>query len=163
MEFPDYPMQIDVKRGNEILVETVGNMITEFDRCDTTVWGSFHHSSWSLCFKHFGTTIPLFASFGRVLLLLLSHHLGVLSYVTLHESALIIPNHSALMSQDWFRALNARGVSILLFGSNGAINSADAWHEARSSGANGICSDCPTALKGWLASHPLAPTDTHPR
>ena len=37
-EFPDYPMQIDVKNGSEDLVKLVGEMILKYDRAHITVW-----------------------------------------------------------------------------------------------------------------------------
>jgi hypothetical protein len=108
-------MQIDVKKGPLELVLLVGNLIKDRKRERNTVWGSFRHSISNLCFKHFGTEIPLFFSLSRALLAKALWHIGLFPYMELKESCLIMPNVTALMSVGWISAMKARGVSVIVF------------------------------------------------
>eukprot|EP00842_Homolaphlyctis_polyrhiza_P000520 jgi/Hompol1/1469/HPOL_000345-RA len=156
-EFPQYPMQIDVKRGSEELVLKVGNLLQQFNRQDKTVWGSGLTGPSELCFKHFGTSIPLFFSASRLLRFYFCWSIGVPDWFELRESALIMPNYAFLMRKSFIKALNERGVSVIVFGGDGSgsINDEQGWMRVLEVGANGICSDCPTMLARWLEKHPL--------
>jgi hypothetical protein len=156
-EFPMYPMQIDVKYGPEELVVRVGNMIKQFNRERFTVWGSFIPSVNELCYKNFGTSIPLFFSLSRLILAFSMYKIGLFSKFEMRESALIMPNFPFLMNSEWLKTLKGRGVSVIVFGSDGtgSINEESQWESARLAGATGICSDCPSNLQEWLKSNPL--------
>jgi glycerophosphoryl diester phosphodiesterase len=156
-EFPLYPMQIDVKHGKDELILKVGNMIKELKREHLTVWGSFIPSSNDICFKHFGTSIPLFFDLSRCLKAYTLWKFGLIDMMGFRETALIMPNFRFLMNTAWLKALNDRGISIIVFGSDGkgALNTPDLWEQARAAGANGICSDKPTELQKWLSVHKM--------
>lgn len=158
-EFPQYPMQIDVKSGGEKLVRMVGNYIKEYRREKFTVWGSFVPRANQTCYDLFGTEIPLFFCARRAWLSYILYKLGLFSLLPLRETALIIPNLQVFLfsgSKGFFKAMNSRGVSVLMFGTeNGALNTEMEWNIARNIGANGICTDVPTLLKNWLETSPL--------
>jgi hypothetical protein len=153
-EFPQYPMQIDVKNGSEDLVIKVGRMIKEFSRESVTVWGSFRHTASNHCFNNFKTEIPLFFSISRALQCKLLYHLGLLSLLGLKESCIIMPNFFFFTSKGWIAALKDRGVSVIIFGSDGkgSINSESEWVNALAVGCTGICTDNPSKLQTWLSS-----------
>jgi len=80
----------------------------------------------------------------------------LLALLPLRESALIVPNLPSFLSRGFLRAMNAKGVSVIMFGAGiGALNSVECWQQAKDIGANGICSDMPTLLQNWLADSPL--------
>lgn len=150
-------MQIDVKNGPEQMIIEAGKLIEKYQRQKFTVWGSFKPSMNELCFKHFGTTIPLFFDLSRCLKAYALFRLGCLDWFGLRESALIMPNLKFLMNPRWIAALNNRGISVLVFAPRiGALNNQEQWEEALSVGVNGICSDKPTLLQAWLTEHPLS-------
>ncbi|TPX58192.1 hypothetical protein PhCBS80983_g03311 [Powellomyces hirtus] len=154
-EFPQYPMQIDVKRGSKELITRVGTLIRLYGRQKQTVWGSFHdpHNEW--CRTLF-TDIPHFFTIKRLFASLLMYAVGMLRVMEFHEHALIMPNWKWIMWPGFARALNRRGVPVIVFGMpGGGVNTQEGWEAARVFGANGICTDRPTALKEWLETHPL--------
>ncbi|KAL2920134.1 Lysophospholipase D gdpd1 [Polyrhizophydium stewartii] len=155
-EFPQYPMQIDVKNGSEELVLKVGHMIQEFKREQLTVWGTFVQRPSSLCYKHFGTSIPMFMTAPRFVQARMLHAVGLLGLMDFHEQALIMPNLSVFLSASFFAAMQARGISIVVFGQeDGGMNKVEDWEQVRRLGANGICSDAPSRLQAWLKDHPM--------
>ncbi|KAL2920133.1 Lysophospholipase D gdpd1 [Polyrhizophydium stewartii] len=155
-EFPQYPMQIDVKNGSEELVLKVGHMIQEFRREQLTVWGSFLSRPSKLCYKYFGTSIPMFFSLLRFLKAFALNFIGLLGWMEIHEQALIVPNFGIFISPSLIRALQRRGVSVIVFGrQDGGMNKVEDWEQVRRLGANGICSDAPSRLQAWLKENPL--------
>ncbi|KAI8896684.1 PLC-like phosphodiesterase [Globomyces pollinis-pini] len=154
-EFPTYPMQIDVKYGPEPLVIEVGQMIKKLKRENVTLWGSFRPSVNNLCYKHFGTSIPLFFDVYRFSKLYIAYWIGCLWLIDFRETAVIMPNLKFLMCRKLFKAINRQGISIIVFGMKGSLNTDSEWEEIRKIGANGICTDYPTNLKSWLKAHPL--------
>jgi hypothetical protein len=156
-EFPLYPMQIDVKHGKDELVLKVGNLIKEYKREHVTVWGSFISSSNDLCFKYFGTSIPLFLGFSRCMKAYALWKVGLIDLMGFRESALIMPNLNMFMHAGWIKALGDRGISTIVFGSDGkgALNSVELWEQARLAGANGICTDLPSELQKWLRTNQM--------
>ncbi|KAJ3148309.1 Lysophospholipase D gdpd1 [Geranomyces michiganensis] len=154
-EFPTYPMQIDVKLGSERLVRKVGDMIRERGRQRATVWGSFRNPQNAWCKTHF-PDIPRFFAFRRMFAALAMYSVGMMSRMEFDEAALIMPNVRWLMWPGFAKALNERGVAVLVFGvPGGGANTVEVWEAIRKFGANGICSDRPTALQAWLKDNPL--------
>jgi hypothetical protein len=153
-EFPQYPMQIDVKSGSEELVIKVGKMIEELSRESVTVWGSFRQTPSHHCHRNFQTKIPLFFSITRALQSKLLYHVGLMSTMGLKESCIIMPNFSFFMNKGWVSALKERGVSVIVFGRDGtgSINTKSDWVEALDVGCTGICTDNPSKLQAWLKS-----------
>ncbi|KAJ3179437.1 Lysophospholipase D gdpd1 [Gaertneriomyces sp. JEL0708] len=154
-EFPTYPMQIDIKRGASSLVDKVGNLILSHKRQARTVWGSFHEPQNTWCRTNF-PTIPHFFTARRMALAFLSWSVGLLRFMTIHESAMIMPSFKWIMWPGFAQAINKRGVPIIVFGMpGGGVNTVEGWKAVQKFGANGICSDLPTPLKEWLRTNPL--------
>ena len=160
-EFPQYPMQIDVKRGPEELVIAVGNKITSLERQSKTVWGSFLPSVNAMCFRHFGTDIPLFFGLYRALSAVAMYKLGLFKHFALRETCLIAPNFKFFMDPGFISALNSRGCSVIVFGSDGsgALNTKEQWERVQGVGVNGICTDEPTMILEWLQTNSLTKCD----
>ncbi len=146
-EFPKYPMQIDVKNASPELVCMVGLLIQKYERQSVTVWGSFLSTPNQLCYR-FDPTIPLFGSFKRIVWLRLLWMLGLMHFIKIHESALIIPYVSFLLNPGWFRALKSHGISIIVFGAQ--LNCEERWNHVYELGA-GVCTDHPTRAMEWLS------------
>ncbi|KAJ3150580.1 Lysophospholipase D gdpd1 [Geranomyces variabilis] len=154
-EFPHYPMQIDVKRGSERLVQKLGTMIRQRNKQQSTVWGSFRHQQNAWCKHHF-PDIPRFFTFRRLYAALCMYSVGLTHRMDFDEAALIMPKIRWLMWPGFARALNERGIAVIVFGvPGGGANTVGVWEQIRAFGANGICSDRPTALQEWLKSNPL--------
>ena len=156
-EYPQYPMQIDVKRGPEELVLRVGNLILELNRQSKTVWGSFLPSVNEMCYRNFKTEIPLFFGLYRALAAVAMYKMGLFNYFGLRETCLIMPNFKIFMDAGFLATLNSRGVSTIVFGSDGsgALNREDQWDQARIAGVNGICTDRPSSILNWLKLNDL--------
>ncbi|KAJ3229523.1 Lysophospholipase D gdpd1 [Chytriomyces hyalinus] len=162
-EFPQFPMQIDVKDGSEEMIIKVGSLIRQHNRSHLTVWGSFKHQQSNWCYKHFGTSIPLFFSVRRWIASNLLSRVGLTHWMEYRESCLIVPNWDSVLRKSWFRALNELGIQVIVWGSKqdvadgpgGGINTVEGFERIRLSGANGICSDRPTLLKDWLRQNKM--------
>ncbi|EGF81181.1 hypothetical protein BATDEDRAFT_36815 [Batrachochytrium dendrobatidis JAM81] len=157
-EFPTYPMQIDVKDSPKELVFKVAHLLQSHNRIDKTVWGSFLYEQSKYCATAtpFSSQIPRFFCAWRFLQTYFMYHVGLLGWMSIPERALIMPNYYMLMSKGYMKAIQARGVSVIMFGTkDGALNTELEWEQARDVGVNGICSDSPTKLIEWLESNPL--------
>lgn len=158
-EFPQYPMQIDVKGGPEELVIKVGLLIKKYKREKNTLWGSFRWTVNRQCHKHFGTDIPLFYDMPSALFSFLCWSLGswrFYKWINTRYSCLILPNANLFMRKGWFNALNGMGIPVILFGlPSGSIHTTELFHKARNVQVNGICSDKPSLLRDFLANYPL--------
>ncbi|KAH7956520.1 hypothetical protein HPB52_010161 [Rhipicephalus sanguineus] len=84
--FPSVPVNIDIKTNNDKLVH---ELIKEFNREDITVWGSFHHSVATKCYK-LNPEVPLYFSARCVVYLLFLTYSGLLPFVPLRQSCLEI-------------------------------------------------------------------------
>ncbi|KAJ3231265.1 Lysophospholipase D gdpd1 [Chytriomyces hyalinus] len=153
-EFPEFPMQIDVKDGSEEMIIKVGSLIRQHNRSHLTVWGSFKRQQSNWCYKHFGTSIPLFFSVSRWIASNLLSRVGLTHWMEYRESCLIVPNWDWVLRKSWFRALNELGIQVIVWGSRqdvadgpgGGINTVEGFERIRKSGANG------SALTGRLCS-----------
>ena len=74
-----------------------------------------------------------------------------------YENAVV--THQALLSKAWVSELHKRGVSVIVFGPRGTLDTPAEWAAVRDAGAHGICSDYPTLALAWLARHPLRVVD----
>jgi hypothetical protein len=84
------------------------------------------------------------------------YSLSILNTMHIHESLMLLPNLPILLNQGFIKALNSKGVSVVVFGD---LNSVPKWEIVRNCGVNGICSDTPTAIHDWLKTHPLPQVD----
>ncbi|KAI8617749.1 PLC-like phosphodiesterase [Chytriomyces sp. MP71] len=138
-EFPSFPMQVDVKRGTESMILKVGNTIRHHRREHLTVWGSFASTQSALCYKHFGTNIPLLFSYQRMLTSWFLSWFGLTRAIRYHESAIIMPNLRWLMRPRWFEALNRAGVAVIVWGAledvgkgpGGGINTVEGFERVK--------------------------------
>ncbi|GLC46429.1 Lysophospholipase D gdpd1 [Pleodorina starrii] len=154
--FPDKAIQIDLKVPSQQLVRVVSDLVAHYGRERLILWGSFLHSNNSGLYTA-NPRIPLFTSAPRALLLLAAYCAGRLHDVHVYESAIIIPRRlplshwlrPSLVLPGFFRDLNARGVSVILYG---GINDEAAFQECTAAGANALCTDHPSRLLRWLAT-----------
>ncbi|TPX58644.1 hypothetical protein SpCBS45565_g07938 [Spizellomyces sp. 'palustris'] len=154
-EFPTYPMQIDVKQGPSELIDKVGAMVRAYNREKQTVWGSFHEPQNGWCRTRF-PDIPYFFTARRMAKSFVLWCFGLLPLMKINESAMIMPNFKWVMWPGFARALNRRNVPIIVFGMpGGGVNTIEGWEAVKKFGANGICSDRPSALKQWLKTNRL--------
>ncbi|TPX66758.1 hypothetical protein CcCBS67573_g07729 [Chytriomyces confervae] len=126
-EFPQFPMQIDVKDGSEEMIIKVGSLIRQHNRSHLTVWGSFkrQQSNWESCLIVPNLDWVLRKSWFRAL-----NELGIQVIV-------------------WGSKQDVAD------GPGGGINTVEGFERIRKSGANGICSDRPTLLKDWLRQNKM--------
>ncbi|KXZ46189.1 hypothetical protein GPECTOR_46g258 [Gonium pectorale] len=169
-EHPRVPIQIDLKVHSPELVRAVSEMVSRHSRERLVLWGSFLHTTNSALYTA-NPRVPLFASAPRALLLLAAFCAGRLADVHVYESAVIIPWRlgaggspgrrvlnwwqPSLLLPDFFRQLNARGVSVVLYGD---INDQAAFEACSAAGANAICTDSPSRLMRWLEARRGGPT-----
>ncbi|KAG2495974.1 hypothetical protein HYH03_005903 [Edaphochlamys debaryana] len=140
------------------------------------LWGSFLHP---VALQLYGTDpgIPLFTSAPRAFLLLMAHRTGRMGEVHVYESAIILPMwvrsaraaalsalgrprppDNTLVRPDLFAALKAKGLSIVVFGSQ--VNDEAAFATCLAAGADALCTDSPSRLIRWLQAtgrRPLGP------
>ncbi|XP_037283534.1 lysophospholipase D GDPD1 isoform X1 [Rhipicephalus microplus] len=173
--FPSVPVNIDIKTKNDKLVEKVHELIKEFNREDITVWGSFHHSVATKCYK-LNPEVPLYFSARCVVYLLFLTYSGLLPFVPLRQSCLeiLLPSvakrNPSMMEQlkqpksrflfrllDWFvvrkfviNHLRKRGIPTYLW----VLNEKEDFEKAFAMGAAGVMTDRPTLLREYLDQNP---------
>ncbi|XP_065071703.1 lysophospholipase D GDPD1-like isoform X2 [Rhopilema esculentum] len=86
-EFPNLPINLDVKTYDEELIELVHKMICDYDRKEITVWGNVNAKTVERLHK-LDPDIPLLFSFKRCVILLLTFYTGLLPFIPLKESFL---------------------------------------------------------------------------
>ncbi|KAL1418605.1 hypothetical protein MTO96_005640 [Rhipicephalus appendiculatus] len=155
--FPSVPVNIDIKTNNDKLVEKVHELIKEFNREDITVWGSFHHSVATKCYK-------------------LNPQRVCCPFVPLRQSCLeiLLPSvakrNPSMMEQlkqpksrflfrllDWLvvrkfviNHLRKRGIPTYLW----VLNEKEDFEKAFAMGAAGVMTDRPTLLREYLDQNP---------
>ncbi|KAJ3015859.1 Lysophospholipase D gdpd1 [Thoreauomyces humboldtii] len=158
-EVGSYPIQLDVKLGTQELVQKTSDILIRYNKQTSTVWGSFREPQNSWC-RSINPSIPSFFTLRRLLRTFLAWSVGLMRFVDVVDSALIMPNVKWFMWPGFASALNRRGVAVIVFGiPGGGLNDEVNWEKARRFGANGICSDRPTALQKWLRNNPLNRVD----
>lgn len=173
--FPSVPVNIDIKTNNDKLVYKVHELIREFNREDITVWGSFHHSVATKCYK-LNPQVPLYFSARCVVYLLLLTYSGLLPFVPLRQSCLeillpaVAKRNPTMMEQlkqpksrflfrllDWLvvrkfviNHLRKRGIPTYLW----VLNEKEDFERAFAMGAAGVMTDRPTLLREFLEENP---------
>ncbi|TRY74731.1 hypothetical protein TCAL_01603 [Tigriopus californicus] len=175
-QFPGIGVNIDIKVHDEKLVQAVSEIVTRYDALDTTVWGSFRQNTTDLCHAT-NPDIGLFASFPRVLKILLLFYLGLLPFVPLKETHFEIPMprifatsvirdppqgvirsalartaNFLLMSPILFKHLEKRGIQTYIW----VLNNEEEFERAFLCGATGIMTDYPSKLKLFQLSQGMA-------
>jgi glycerophosphoryl diester phosphodiesterase len=156
-EFPTYPMQIDLKFGQESLIQSTMGLLKKYDRQKDTVWGSFLYTTYQRIRKiDPQQSVPLFFPFYRIFLSYAGYQLGLLymGWMRPQESALIVPRVWPFMNRGYIRALQAQGISVIVFGlglQKGGLNSFKDYDAMHDLGVDGVCTDRPTLMRDWLA------------
>ncbi|EDO30362.1 predicted protein [Nematostella vectensis] len=88
-EFPDMPINIDIKFNSDELIEKTNELILKYKREHLCVWGNFNADVTQRCYSH-NPNIPLLFSLKRCATLLLLFYTGLLPFVPLKESFLEI-------------------------------------------------------------------------
>lgn len=173
-QFPNMPMNVDVKVDSEELIQKVSQLTKEFKREAITVWGNRSTIVTNKCFEA-NPNIHLLFSLKRVVAVVLLFYTGLLPFVPLRESfyEIIMPSiilkpgrlrsplsstHRTLfrvfdfllMSKCLFRHLNERGIQTYLW----VLNDEEEFERALSCGVSGIMTDFPTRLSQFLENHP---------
>lgn len=174
-EFPNTPVNIDIKTPSEELIQEVYKLIKQFNREDITIWGSFHHSVTKRCYE-LNPKIPLFFSARSILYLLILTYTGLLPFFPIKETCLeiFLPHVAAknpgmreqtkylrgkilLRLFDWFIVrkflidhLRKRGIPTYLW----VLNEKEDFQRAFDLGASGVMTDYPTLLAEFLKEHP---------
>ncbi|XP_072044481.1 lysophospholipase D GDPD1-like [Amphiura filiformis] len=171
-QFPNIPINLDIKINNDELIARVIQLIREFERKDITVVGNFKEKIGKKCHKA-EPDIPLCFSMQSVVKTVLLFYSGLLPFFPLKETFLEIPIGTVLSrnfeftsfwvrSMIWlvdallvspimFRHLQRRGIVVYLW----VLNYEDEWERAIKVGANGIMTDYPTQLKNFMEERGL--------
>eukprot|EP00798_Chlamydomonas_sp_ICE-L_P018639 gene18639-25154_t len=169
IEFPTFPIQIDFKANSEKLVHLTHELIMKYPgRQQLVIWGSFLHNVNSCAYK-VDRSIPLSASFFRMLLLMTAHRFGLMESYPIYESFFIAhwvlwPFGLGLESGGGRRTCAQWKVTqfveaghftlIVLFGDerrHASINNLDAYKACHSSVCHAICTDAPSLLQKFLS------------
>ncbi|XP_030847469.1 lysophospholipase D GDPD1 [Strongylocentrotus purpuratus] len=167
-EFKDFPINLDIKRNDEELINGVLDLIKEYKRETITVVGNFDSKIGDKVHKK-APEIPLLFGLTSIFKLFLLTYSGLLPFVPLKESYLEIPTGTLVKDLEWtqnsstamktalrlydflfirpflFRHLQRRGIKIYLW----VLNSEREWSRAISLGVDGIMTDYPSKLKDF--------------
>ncbi|KAG8231822.1 hypothetical protein J437_LFUL012316 [Ladona fulva] len=173
--FPNIPVNIDVKTGDDRLINEVSRLITEYKREELTVWGNFNEAITMKCYQK-NPKVNLFFSMQGVMHLVLLLYSGLLPFFPLKEthleiflpsiylrkrsspSAAYLPFQTLMvrlinfmvMRKSLFEHLSKRGIQTYLW----VLNYEDEFKAAFEIGATGVMTDYPTKLKKFLAENP---------
>ncbi|XP_067866800.1 lysophospholipase D GDPD1 [Heterodontus francisci] len=172
-DFPNTPINIDIKVNNNILIQKVSDLVKEFNRQDLTVWGNASEDIVKKCYRT-NPRIPILFSLQRVLLLIGLFYTGLLPFFPLREQFLEIPMPSILlklkdpskisrtrrfmiwladkilMRKSLFEHLKARGIQVYIW----VLNDEQDFKKAFDLGVTGVMTDYPTQLKQFLERYP---------
>ncbi|XP_071791100.1 lysophospholipase D GDPD1-like isoform X1 [Asterias amurensis] len=165
--FPDVPINLDIKRDEDDLIDKVLEMICEFEREEITVVGNFSENIVKKCHQR-GHKHPLVFSMSGIRKLLLLFYSGLLPFCSLKESFVEIPMGSVIMinfgiEKRWmkaiiwfldfllvnrvmFRHLQRRGIKIYVW----VLNSEEQFDRAMHVGVDGIMTDYPIKLAEYM-------------
>lgn len=173
-QFPNVPVNVDIKSDNDELIKKVAQLTSEFKREDLTVWGNFQDQVTRKCYIE-NPRMPILFSSKRVLHLCLLTYSGLLPFVNIRESclevfmpAVIEKNTSSMFHQNrsyriiiWlldkllmrksiFNHLEKRGIQTYLW----VLNEEEEFDKAFNLGVTGIMTDYPTRLAAYLEKRP---------
>jgi len=168
-EYPFFPMNIDPKNATN--VEPVLEIIREFKKEKTVVWGSFSEEVNRKCF-HLAPEIPLLFGIKPLIKIVILFYLGLLPFFPIRESYLEIPmlgrirrGHDISQSDrnsraTWlkvldylmlnsylFRHLQRRGIQVYAW----VLNCEEDFDAAFKLGFDGVMTDFPSLLKSYLS------------
>ncbi|KAK7861871.1 hypothetical protein R5R35_002840 [Gryllus longicercus] len=173
-QFPNVPINIDIKIDDDRLIHKVSELITQFNREEYTVWGNSNDVVTKKCYA-MNPRINLLFSLKRVVQLILLLYSGLLPFCPLKEThleiflpsiylrksnptAAYLPMHTLvcrimdclLMKRSLFEHLHKRGIQTYLW----VLNYEDEFQKAFELGATGVMTDYPSKLKKFLDEHP---------
>ncbi|KAK4011937.1 lysophospholipase D GDPD1 [Daphnia magna] len=163
--FPDVVINIDVKKGDDELIEEISKLITAHKREGSTIWGSFKEESSLKCYNQ-NPEVGRYFSIKGVIKLYLYFFTGLLPFIPLAETHLEIPLYSVkdishrtrrqqmylqlvrflIIRPALFRHLNKRGIPTYAW----VLNTENEFQVAFNAGVNGIMTDYPTKLRNFL-------------
>ncbi|XP_046389967.1 lysophospholipase D GDPD1-like [Ischnura elegans] len=173
--FPNVPINIDVKKDDDKLIDEVSSLITKYKREELTVWGNFNEAVTLKCYQK-NSKINLFFSMQGVMHLVLLLYSGLLPFFPLKEthleiflpsiylrkrsspSAAYLPFQTLMvrlidflvMRKSFFEHLSRRGIHTYLW----VLNYEDEFKAAFEMGVTGVMTDYPTKLKKFLVENP---------
>ncbi|KAK6190000.1 hypothetical protein SNE40_001956 [Patella caerulea] len=173
-EFPDLPINIDIKIDNNELIAKVSDLVKLYNREEITAWGNRSDTICKKIYKE-NPNIPLLFSMKRVVVLILLFYSGLLPFVPLKESLLEIIMPSIILDENkfpmslsrkqrflvkfidmllmrpaLFNHLNRRGIQTYIW----VLNSEEDFEKAFKCNSTGVMTDFPTKLKAYLDEHP---------
>ncbi|KAL0272589.1 UNVERIFIED_CONTAM: hypothetical protein PYX00_005505 [Menopon gallinae] len=168
--FPNIPVNIDIKVDNDKLIKEVSKLIKAHNREDLTVWGNFDNKITVKCYRE-NPRINLLFSMRRVIHLVLLFYSGLLPFYPIRESHLEIflpsiylrkktnpPLHNLmvktmdvlLLRPALFRHLQKRGIQTYVW----VLNYENEFKTAFELGVDGVMTDYPTKLRKFLSENP---------
>ena len=171
--FPTTAISIDIKIDNDILIHEVSELIKLYGREEITVWGNVSDKVARKCYKE-NSSIPLFVSFRRALIIVLLYYIGLLPFVPIKESAfqMVMPKVYNDMGRKYFNSiqgrmfgrflnyiimnrklinhLNKRGIFTCLW----VLNNESDFQTAFDVGVQGVMTDYPLKLQKFLSENP---------
>lgn len=173
-QFPNMPINIDIKIDSVELIRKVSQLTKDYRRESITVWGNRSTVVTKKCYVE-NPNIHLLFSLKRVFVLLVLFYTGLLPFVPLRESfyEILMPSlvlkpgrfkmqlsrtkraavrvfDFLLMSRQMFRHLNNRGIQTYLW----VLNENDEFERAFALDVTGVMTDFPTRLSQYLSDHP---------
>ncbi|XP_048772118.2 lysophospholipase D GDPD1-like [Ostrea edulis] len=172
-EFPETPINLDIKVDDDELIEKVTGLIVQYKREHITVLGNRSSTVVNKIFA-VNPNIPILFSMGGVIKLLVLFYTGLLPFVPLKESLLEVLMPSVILNDDFnpliggkvrfllrvfdvllmrpalFHHLQRRGIQTYLW----VLNEEHEFDRAFKLGATGVMTDFPTKLKEYLDKNP---------
>ncbi|XP_044512983.1 lysophospholipase D GDPD3 [Gracilinanus agilis] len=174
--FPRTPVSLELKSGDEELINKIVTLVKRFDRSEITIWASEKNSVMKKCHAA-NPEMPMSFTTIRVVWLLFLYYVGLLPFFTLPERFLLcfLPTiinrtyfpfscsalnrlaaaitKSLIMRKSLIRHLEERGIQVVFW----CLNEESDFEVAYGLGATGVMTDYPTALRHYLDNHPQQP------
>ena len=172
-EFPNIPINIDIKDNDDRLIEEVNNLIVKYKREHLCVWGNFHSVVVDKCYKK-NPNVGLLFSIKQCAKLALLTYSGLLPFVPIKETHFevflplslyrnaheFVKTNNALHFGVWafkkillrryiIEHLQKRGILVYLW----VLNTDEEFQEAMQLGVDGIMTDYPSRLASFLQSN----------
>lgn len=178
-QFPNVPINLDVKANDDDLIEEVAKLIEKFHRERLTIWGSLYETVARKCHKRNGKILT-FAPTKYIIWLLVSYVVGILPYLSIPYDCIELPMVSVIRSPEllkrrkWNRLvprtilcvldslissrlliehLRLRGIPVFYW----VCNSETEFKTAFELGVSGVMTDYPSLLTAYLKANPQFP------
>ena len=176
-DFPEMPMNIDMKGSNDEAIQKVYDLIVEFQREDITFWGDMNENL-NLRIKEKGQNrgIRTFSSIKYTFLLCLFYFLGILQFIPIRHHSVWYPFFGRVKTnaiakrlgnkckhrcciclyscltycmKPMFWHLRRRGVMVIFWN----IDSKDEFQQASRYSVDGMLTDVPSGLRRYADEH----------